>query len=185
MQKNLYMIDCFNVIIEEIAPRFFNRYFPKEEAMKIKDRYFVDIDLGKKTLEDFYKSVSKEYDIPENEVRKIWDAPLHVNKGILPILEKLAKKGDVVLVSNAPKGFVEAAFEKLNLNHYFKKLYVSSAIGMIKPNRDIYEYVIRDQNETYQNIYMVDDNEANLKVLSSLHVHGILFTGNDCLKELL
>ena len=185
MQQNLYMIDCFNVIIEEIAPRFFYRYFSKDEAMKIKDRYFRDIDLGKKTLEWFYREVSQEYGMPESEVKKVWDAPLHVNKGILPLLEKLATKGDVVLVSNAPKGFVEAAFERLNLNRYFKKLYVSSAIGMMKPNRDIYEYVIRDQNEAYQEMYMVDDNEANLKVLPSLRVHGILFTGNDCLKELL
>lgn len=185
MEKNLYMVDCFNVIIEEIAPHFFYRYFSKGEAMNVKERYFHDIDLGKKTLEEFYKEVSQEYGMPSSDVKKVWDAPLHVNEGILPILEKLAKKGDVVLVSNAPKGFVEKAFEDLGLNRYFKKLYVSSAIGMIKPNRDIYEYVIRDQNENYKEMYMIDDNEANLKVLPSLHVHGILFTGNDCLKELL
>ena len=119
--NHLYMFDCFNVIFKEIAPRFFEAYFSKEEANDLKEKYFHDIDLGKVTLDEFYRQIQKNYGIPESRTRRFWDEPPQLNESILPYLEVLAKKGDVVLVSNAPKGFVESLFQKRGLTRYFKK----------------------------------------------------------------
>ena len=183
--SNLYMFDCFNVIFQEIAPRFFEAFFSKEEAKELKEKYFHDIDLGKVTLDEFYLKIEKDYGIPVSKAKRFWDEPPQLNEAILPYLKELTKKGDVVLVSNAPKGLVESLFEKRGLTSLFKKIYSSSALGLAKPDPRIYEYVIRDQHKSYENVYMIDDNPKNLEPLPSLHVKGVLFVSNSSLKSLL
>lgn len=182
--KNLYIFDCFNVIVEEIAPRFFGKYFSPDEAKVRKEQYFHDIDLGKMTLDEFYSNIEKDFGIPATNAKEYWTKTPSLNREILPILKKLREKGDVVLLSNAPKGYVESLFQELGISSYFKKIYTSSSLDMAKPDPRVYEYVISDLHEVYENVFMIDDNPKNLEPLPSLGIKGILFQGNNSLLPL-
>ena len=79
---------------------------------------------------------------------------------------------------------MEEEFRKSGNDSLFKKIYVSSAIGMAKPNRDIYEYVQNDQGEEYSSFTMIDDNPKNLVEPKKLGWKTILFQGVESLKDL-
>lgn len=176
MMKNLYMVDCFNVVYEEIAPAFFRKHFSEEEAKRLKDHYFVDIDLGKVTLEEFFAQIQKDYpEITEEELKSVWYRKPTLNEAIVPYLEKMRGKGEVVLVSNAPKGFVEKIFREQGTYRYFDAIYSSSALHLAKPDLAIYKHVIHDRHQDFAEIYMIDDNANNLAKLDSIGVKGILF----------
>lgn len=174
--ENLYMVDCFNVVYEEIAPAFFRKHFSEEEAKRLKNHYFVDIDLGKVSLEEFFVNIQKDYpEITEEELKAVWYRKPKLNEAIIPYLKEMRKRGEVVLVSNAPKGFVEKIFSDYGTAKYFDAIYLSSALHLAKPDLAIYQYVIADRHKDFTHIFMIDDNPNNLAKLDSIGVKGIVF----------
>lgn len=104
----------------------------------------------------------------------------------LSLVRGLKKLGhDRFCLSNMHK----ASYEYLVANHAFWNLFngvvISAYVGMVKPDRAIYEHVLDkfglDANETL----LVDDAQANLDGAAQLGIRGILFAdAEDCAKHL-
>ena len=77
-------------------------------------------------------------------------------------IKKLKNLGyKVYLLSNLK----EIDYEKF-IKHFdisiFNELFLSFKLGMLKPNDDIYQYVINKLNTKPENIYFFDDNKENV-----------------------
>lgn len=182
--KDLLVFDCFGVLYEEIAPRYLASFLPREKAQEVKERDFPAVDLGKRSLDEVFQTWEKEFGISKRDAKEKWNKLIIPKKDSFARVAELSKKYDLVLLSNAPKGFVEKLFKKNGEEKYFKKLYISSALGMVKPNRDIYEFVQKEQGGNHGQIWMIDDHEENLKIPAELGWNTIHFTGIDSLKDL-
>ena len=182
--NNLLVFDCFGVLYEEIAPRYLASFLPREKAQKVKERDFPAIDLGKRSLNDAFQAWEKEFGISKQFSKQEWGKLIAPKKDSFARVAALSKKYDLVLLSNAPKGFVEKLFKENDEEKYFKKLYISSALGMAKPNRDIYELVQKEQSGNHGQIWMIDDHEENLNIPAELGWNTIHFTGINSLKDL-
>ena len=59
----------------------------------------------------------------------------------------------------------EIDYEKF-IKHFdvsiFDEMFLSFKLGMLKPNDDIYQYVINKLNTKPENIYFFDDNKENV-----------------------
>ena len=59
-------------------------------------------------------------------------------------LARLSQKYDLYLVSNGEPSVQYPRMEKTGLNKYFKKIYVSEAIGYQKPSKEFFDFVAKD-----------------------------------------
>lgn len=112
-----------------------------------------------------------------NQVVHAWDAMiLDFPSKRLELLEKLSTKYRLFLLSNTNDLHIDAVRRSLektvghqNLEQYFEKTYFSSAIGMRKPNKEIFEFVCSENNLDRTKTIFIDD--------SPQHVEGAKFAG--------
>jgi putative hydrolase of the HAD superfamily len=82
----------------------------------------------------------------------------------------------LALLSNAPH--VQAdAFEKVAWTAGFEQVFVSARLGMVKPDRAIFEHVLRELDAAPEDVTFVDDRAANIEAAAALGIRAILFTG--------
>ena len=181
--KSLLVFDCFGVLFDEIAPVVLRRYFGDSLGEAIKNEYFPRIDRGELDQEEAFKEWERRFGIPASEFKRAWVEQTHPRLANLERVKELSKIHDICLLSNAPKGMVEQLFLLQGMEPYFKKIYSSSALHLIKPEKEIYEYVQKDMGQNYS-YTMIDDNPANLVVPRELGWDTILFRGVQDLKDL-
>lgn len=179
MKNELIIFDFFGVFCTEVAPVWFASRYEPEEAMRLKDKYFVKADLGEVTMDDLFCEMSADLGIPVEVIKAEW-APLFVlNFPLFDYVEKLRQHYTVVLLSNAPLGLLDDLLDSNDLRKYFEKVFISCHMKIAKPNLEIYRRCIDSFSHKFDKIYMVDDNIKNLKPLDEIGVTPILFKDND------
>jgi glucose-1-phosphatase len=96
------------------------------------------------------------------------------------MLEELKKKYRIFILSNTNEIHV-SSFEKMlddvyGKNHFqdqFEKVYYSSSVGMRKPDKEIFDFVLFDTDLEKEDVVFIDD--------SIQHVEGALKVGIDAL----
>ncbi len=177
MKNELIIFDCFGVIFGEIAPVIFERYFSPYEAKELKEKYFVPADLGEVTLDEIFDGMSTEIGISKERLIKEWNELIVLNKEIIPVIEKLKNKYTIILLSNAPLGFVEMLMNDYKLEYLFDKFFISCNLKMSKPNPEIYKHCVKSFDNKFEKVYMIDDNIKNLEHLPQIGITPIHFTG--------
>ena len=65
----------------------------------------------------------------------------------------------------------------------FHKIYVSADLCLKKPDKDIYEYVLKDLNLAPEEAVFIDNMERNTVVAEELGIKSIVFKDAGQLKE--
>ncbi len=182
-ENKLYIFDCFGVIFGEIAPIFFERYFSPEKAAELKDKFFVPGDLGELTLDEIFDGMSNEIKMDKERIINEWNELIVLNKEIIPAIENLHKEHTVILLSNAPLGFVEKLIGEYNLEYLFDKMFISCNLKMAKPDPAIYLHCVNSFDNKFDKIYMIDDNLKNLEPLPEIGITPVHFTSAQKLIE--
>ena len=185
--SKLFIFDFFGVLSGEIANRFCFNHFNKDIALKEKENYFSSADVGEKTFEDILKQMSKDLNINYNDILQEFKNYGKINQELFEYILKLKKNSNIhtALLSNAPKDLHKLMFPQIDLNQYFEKVFISGQHGISKPNLKFYEMCVQSFNQKFGEIYMIDDNEKNLKYLETLNIKSILYTSNEELFKLL
>lgn len=75
--------------------------------------------------------------------------------GVYEVLEKLKCKYDLYLVTNASIAVQPKRLAKTDFDKYFKKYYISEAIGFNKPQKEFFDAVINDIGDHNRENYLV------------------------------
>ena len=185
MHNRLVIFDCFGVIFGEVAPLFLRKYLSDEEADAIKDKIFIPADLGQITYDELLDTLAVTVGVDRDEVIREWNKLFILKDDTVELIKKLRETADIALLSNAPLGLVEKMFEEYGLTCLFDKMVVSSAIGLAKPDLEIYRYCVAQFDREYDKIYMIDDNSANLEPLKEIGITPIPFTGAESVASVL
>ena len=73
----------------------------------------------------------------------------------------------------------EERFEWLT---WFDGVVVSGRVGMIKPNRDIFDYLLRTYDRRAEDVLFIDDHEPNVVAARSYGIRSHHFTGPAALR---
>ena len=122
MKDKLVIFDCFGVIFDEVAVRFFNRHFEPQQAAVIKDKYFIPADLGEVEYDEIFEKMSAELNWDKQELMTEWNSLFVLRKEMIPVIKWAGEKADVVLLSNAPKGVVEKMFRENGISDLFLEM---------------------------------------------------------------
>ena len=147
--------------------------------------------MDSNTLEfdDFTKKINKKFEIniSVDEMDEIFrKAILPANSELIDIIKKLKNKYRVVLASNNnPKtvSIVRAKYEEL-LN-LFEKTYFSFEIGLCKPDKEFFLYILRDLGLDRENVLFIDDKLENVQSAKKIGMKSIQFeSSTQIIKEL-
>ena len=183
---NNIIFDLGGVIINLDIPKTINEFnklssIPFESIYTQLQQYpiFDLYDKGEISSDDFFNDLKKitktNNDIPA--IRKAWDAMLlDFPKHRLELLNSLKDKYRIFLLSNTNEAHIETFELDLynqhghkNLEPFFEKVYYSCRIGMRKPDTEIFDYVLNQNNLKAEETLFIDD--------SPQHIEGALKTG--------
>ena len=152
VSKKLYEQIKWKVSYEEFLDKFNN----SEESIKVHK--------GEISTKEFFEYLKRYMDdnITLEEFKNKYVNNNKFFNDTIEIIKKLKNLGyKVYLLSNLK----EIDYEKF-IKHFdvsiFDELFLSFKLGMLKPNDDIYQYVINKLNTKPENIYFFDDNRENV-----------------------
>lgn len=127
-----------------------------------------------------------------NQVVHAWDAMiLDFPVKRLQFLEELSNKYRIFLLSNTNDLHIDAVRRSLeksvghrNLEQYFEKTYFSSAIGMRKPDSEIFAFVCTENNLDPAKTIFIDDSPQHVEGAKAVGIQAILLGKNQDVSSL-
>ena len=139
-----------------------------------------DFDGGKLSPAQYWAAVLgvPEVDAVRVEVLEALDAAqwAHLNPATLDVLDTLGGEGArLALLSNMPAEMSARYLRESPWAGYFTRTYFSGTLGLAKPDRRIFEYVLQDLGAAPGDVVFIDDNEANIAAARALGFHTVHF----------
>lgn len=186
MKKNL-IFDLGDVLL----PIDFNAPVRAFEKLGLKDFEFMygkmnqsdlfnRLETGKISEDNFRNEMRRMvgFNWSDQEIDKAWSTILlDFRPSVFEMLNSLKSNHRLFLLSNTNsihfRDYDKQVRDKFNpagLSSYFEKAYYSHEIGMRKPGKEIFEYVLNDAGIKADETLFIDDNEDNIRTASALGI---------------
>ena len=107
-----------------------------------------------------------------------------LNQEVLDLAKSLKKNGyKILILANESRTGMDIKTKKFELDTIFDKVYGSAHIGLYKPHKESYEYVLKDQNLKAEEVVFIDNLERNTIASEKVGIKGIVFRNVEELKE--
>ena len=188
MIKNI-VFDMGNVLLN-YDPNVCLDYFLEsdEDKKMIMDELFqgpewVKGDRGLLTDEEIYLHVKKRLPKRLHSALKNcvfeWHMCMKPIVGAKEFCEYVKSEGyKIYVLSNASNTFYDYFPERFAPFSYFDGVVVSSDIHMIKPEREIYTYLLEKYQLTPEESFFIDDRPENIEGARAAHMNGAVFNGD-------
>ena len=138
-------------------------------------------DLQRERFQYPFRMVGREeYELAEIVGKDFLELTILQNQllpGALELMQYLAKKYSVVIISN---GFKEVQYRKIassGLRPYINHVVLSEEVGVQKPDRQIFEHALHLLGLTPQDVLMIGDNpETDIKGAMDMGIDTIYFS---------
>jgi len=153
-------------------------------------KYKSDLTRGKISLIDIYSKIIKKFGLKNFDPKEIVNKHLKIfqriienlNEEVLSLVKKLRENYSVVCLVNAELDVVPLV-RKRGVYDYFEHAYISTELGMEKPNPEIYLTVLNDLNCKPWEVIFIDDKEKNVNSARKLGINSILYKNFRQLKK--
>ena len=152
------------------------------------DELFERLETGHISEVDFYEAVKKRTaeTVSTTDIEKAWNAMLlDFRADSLVFLESLSPQYKIYLLSNTNTIHLRC-FQNIftnqtghaSLDKYFIKSWYSNEVGLRKPHKEIFEFVLQDENLTAEETLFIDDTLINIEGAKTLgfKTHHLLST---------
>lgn len=137
---------------------------------------------------DFFSKLKYKYNfsIEYNTFCTIWmDILGSETDGMLKLIQDFKKNhGRVFGLSNTNSIHIPKILFYPSVKE-FEWLYASCNIGLRKPDKDIYRYIIKERNLNPKDILFVDDKQKFVDGASAVGINAVKFDGVDNLRKLI
>ena len=107
-----------------------------------------------------------------------WELDLRPMEGMEPLLAELKELGcGLYLLSNATVRQPEY-FGRLSFNRYLDGRVISAHFKVLKPQKEIFDILLREYDLRAEECFFVDDSNANMEGASRLGMSGAVFFGD-------
>jgi len=155
---------------------------------------FDDLETGKISPADFRTKIRtlSKVDLSDAQIDSAWNAMLlDFPKERLELLDILKNKYRCFLLSNTNKIHLDFYNQKLkdefgidNLGVFLEKEYYSHEVGMRKPNTDIFEKVINDNNLIPSETLFIDDSPQHIEGAKKVGLNAYHLTNGETIIDL-
>ena len=195
MVRNI-IFDLGNVILSidtKLSEIEFARFgltnFKRLYTLASQEEIFDRLEIGKISPDEFYQEFRQitKVNLPDRIIKNCWNALiLDFRKDTIELLQKLRVKYRTFLLSNTNEIHYDFYTEKLKndfnidgLEELMEKAFFSHKIGMKKPHREVFDFVISEADLVPDETLFIDDNKENVAEAKKLGIHTILLRDNN------
>ena len=182
MSIKAIIFDFFGVISSEVSPFWFAERFSPDEAKILKDKYMTPADRGDVTEEELFESLSQVSGDSPSEIEKDFERKTVIDKDMVEYIKALGQSYKLVLLSNALASWLRKILTKHNLEELFDLVIISSEVGMIKPDKKIFDLALERIGVKAEEAIFIDDNEKNTDGAKSVGINAVVFCDLEELK---
>jgi putative hydrolase of the HAD superfamily len=149
-------------------------------------RYLKQLNEGKINTESFVIDINNSFNIKltKEKLIKLLDKTININHKTIKLVKILKPNYTLILLSNNNEPTVELIRTKYkDILNLFNKAYFSHELKLIKPGKEIFEYVIKDLNLNPKSTVFIDDDEENTKTAENLGIKSINYSSTEKLIE--
>lgn len=182
----------FGQVIVKFDTEYMTSVYIKPQDVKmveevVFDRLYWDrLDEGTITDEEVRKGICerlpKELHNDACRVYDNWYKNLEFIEGMPELIKDIkAKGGKLYLLSNISETFAKEYKNVSNISeilNLFDGLVFSAPLGITKPNKEIFRYILNEYNLNPGDTVFIDDNEKNVSASCKENIFGYLFDGD-------
>ena len=147
--------------------------------------------ISENEFRDFIREKSGKADLTDEEIDAAWNSLLlGVANGTHEVLAELKQKYRTFLLSNINPihynyimNYLKTEFGFENNDHLFEKTYYSHFVGLRKPDKAIFEKVLRENGLKAEETLFIDDIAENLEPAKALGIQTYLMKAPDTIQE--
>ena len=143
--------------------------------------FFSQFEFGEISPEEFRKAIRKEVSeaLSDHEIDDMWNLMLlDIPREKLDLLLKLREHYMVYLLSNTNRIHWDYACEQMfcyrgfRVNDFFEDIFLSFEMHKAKPEKDIYEQMMKEANILPEETFFIDDSAINCQAAISLGIQS-------------
>lgn len=150
-------------------------------------RYYPKLYKGKVSNTAVMKLMARKFGIPSRDLKpeKYFMQHAKLNRELIKFAIRLRHNYKVVILTNIYSGRYNSAMKLID-KKMFDEIISSCSIGMMKPDKNIYEYTLKKYNAKPEEAVFIDNLKENILGARNIGIKSILFKGNTLLfKKLL
>ena len=144
--------------------------------------------LGEITMEHHWRAIHEILHVPPDEraefIRQFWSADV-LNRELVDRLPSLRERFRLGLLSNSNDDLRAMLIERWQIDSLFDDIIISAEVGLMKPDRRIYELAAARLGVQPEEILFFDDMSVNVEGARIAGLHAFQYLSNaQVLKEL-
>jgi epoxide hydrolase-like predicted phosphatase len=171
------IFDFFGVFFPDVSHLWFEKHIPDHAAkLAAFDGLCTESDYGRLSRADFYQEVATLTGFPVDEVSRGIDSEIRANTELLDYVQRMKDRGfTITCLSNASHEWTLQVINDYGFGHLFDEVFLSSDIGIVKPDPGIYEFALRKLGISPSEAIFVDDRKVNTDAAEALGIKSIVF----------
>ncbi len=143
------------------------------------------LELGRSSENEYFSMLARisPRKLSETDVRYFYYSLFYVHEDVVKFIHRLSKTREIYVISNDVGPWFDYKMEKFGLRPLFRKVFCSAYVGFRKPDRRIYEHVLKSIGKGPEEVVFVDNMERNLITAREMGMKTILYEHLDGLKR--
>lgn len=176
------IFDCFGVLYQGSLEHL--RDFTAEADQAELRNLTLSSDYGYLARDEYIEQVGRLTHKSPTELEAIMRATHIRNEALVAVVRSLRSQYKVAMLSNVGRGLMSQLFTKEELTDLFDVVVLSSDVGMVKPDPEIFKYTCNKLGLLPEECMMVDDVQDNINAAMELGMNGVVFnTTNNFLSD--
>lgn len=186
IQKNIKTIifDYGNVLGGHGFKNIIHKYLKEKNISYDKwenetHKYWKFAEQGQMNSDAFFMASAQVFGFEnwQDHKKEVMGNMLDYDKDMIELCKTLKTQGfKLAILSNNIKDIIPSFIEKANAKDLFDKIVVSCDVGIKKPQKEIYEHLLKELNSNPQECLFVDNKEKNLYPAQKLQIQTLLFS---------
>ncbi|MCX7747790.1 MAG: HAD-IA family hydrolase [Clostridia bacterium] len=183
---NVVLFDIGGVLVEvEGFSKIMNWMSGIKHENELRNKWFSsptmdDYHKGRISTECFIQKMTDEFglSVDRDTFIKVYESyPKKLYEGAAELVRQMADKYTVASFSNNCALHWDKLCREDKMDQLFHKNFLSHYIGMQKPDREFYEYVLSHLNTDPNRILFFDDNQPNVDMAKELGIQAVRVNG--------
>lgn len=165
--------DCFGVILNDYGHNWVDSSgLPDADQAEV-HRLFRERDLGKLDGDEYYAQVARAAGVDAAVLKAKEHGVAPLDPMLLSYIKNdLASCYELYVASNASASLLTELLNQDGFDGIFKHVFVSSEMGVIKPQPEFYAKLLNSVNVPAAEILFVDDRKPNVDAAVTAGMHG-------------
>jgi glucose-1-phosphatase len=167
------IFDCFGVLYQGSIEHL-RDYTDKADLPELAN-LSLSSDYGYLSREEYIEQAARLTHKSPAEIEAIMRATHIRNQNLINVVRTLRPTYKVAMLSNVGRGLINQLFTQQELDELFDVVVLSSDVGMVKPDPEIFKYTCDKLGLLPEECMMVDDIQDNIDAANDLGMHGVVF----------